>query len=57
MVQLDARAGTISTKTVKFDEPNMDSVLRRGSVNQGAEEIRERCNTQNIFLKQEAQYA
>ena len=28
VVQLDARAGTRSTKTVKFDEPNTNSVFR-----------------------------
>ena len=29
VVQLDARAGARSTKTVRFDEPNPDSILRR----------------------------
>ena len=34
VVEVDARAGTISTRTVKFDKPNMDWVF------QDAEKIR-----------------
>ena len=41
MMQLDARAGTRSTKTVRFDEPNKQSFLLIPI----AEEMRERCET------------